>query len=127
MPPTLFVGNVPQSAQVADLEVLFKRFGRIINCTIRPDAKGRPFGYGFVEMDDDKDAQDAIAALDGYEISGTKLRVDKSRASERDQTRTATAAPGERRDAPRPANPDGFSVIIENLPDHASWQVRCGS
>lgn len=132
--PTLFIGNVPQSAKVEDLETLFRKYGRIINCTIRADARGRPFGYGFVEMDDEKDAQDAIAALNNHEMGGSKLRVDRSRSrTEAGDSRSAPPPVGERPSSyagpPRAGAPpsDGFSVVIENLPDHASWQVRCGA
>lgn len=121
--PTLFVGNVPASAQRDDLERIFQKYGRVVNCTIRQDARGGPLNYAFVEFEDEKDAEDARLGLNGHEMEGSRLRVDKSR-SESAPHRDNGPRPTFRDDRPSdfPPRPE-CTVIIENLPDRASWQV----
>ncbi|MBI2590403.1 MAG: hypothetical protein HYW33_00775 [Candidatus Blackburnbacteria bacterium] len=43
---------------------------------------GRSRGFGFVEMESDEQAQNAIAQFNGYEIEGRKLVVNVARPRE---------------------------------------------
>ena len=40
---------------------------------------GRSKGFGFAEFENTEAAQNAILTLDGYELKGRKLRVNKAR------------------------------------------------
>lgn len=40
---------------------------------------GRSKGFGFAEFDKNEDAQQAIDTLDGHELRGRRLRVNKAR------------------------------------------------
>lgn len=44
---------------------------------------GRARGFGFVEMTNDDDARKAIAALDGKDLGGRKIKVNEARPKER--------------------------------------------
>jgi RNA recognition motif-containing protein len=44
---------------------------------------GRSRGFGFVEMDDDAEAQAAIEALDGSDMDGRQVRVNVARERSR--------------------------------------------
>lgn len=67
----IFCGNFEFDAHQSDVERLFKRYGKVD----RVDMKS---GFAFVYMDDDRDAEDAIRALDRREFGrkGRKLRVE---------------------------------------------------
>jgi RNA recognition motif-containing protein len=81
---TIYVGNLPFSATDADLRVLFERHGKVDSVKLVNDREtGRPRGFGFVDMPA-ADAQAAIQALNGYEMSGRALRVNE--AQERPRT-----------------------------------------
>ena len=62
---TIYVGNLPFSANEGDVRVLFERHGKVDSVKLINDREtGRPRGFGFVEMPS-ADAQTAIAALNG--------------------------------------------------------------
>ncbi|KAF5179214.1 Serine/arginine-rich splicing factor RS40 [Thalictrum thalictroides] len=67
----IFCGNFEYDARQSDLERLFGKYGKVD----RVDMKS---GFAFVYMDDERDAEDAIRALDRYEFGrqGRRLRVE---------------------------------------------------
>ncbi|GLT74359.1 hypothetical protein SLA2020_461630 [Shorea laevis] len=67
----IFCGNFEYDARQSDLERLFRRHGRVE----RVDMKS---GFAFVYMEDERDAEDAIRALDRTEFGrkGRRLRVE---------------------------------------------------
>lgn len=63
-----------------DLRGLFEPFGQVTRVHIAMDREtGRARGFGFVEMANDGEAANAIAALDGKEVSGRNLKVNEAR------------------------------------------------
>ena len=80
---SIYVGNLPFAFQDADLGKLFAEFGEIKSAKIIMDRDtGRSKGFGFVEVDDDGVAANAIAGLNGKEISGRTLRVNEAQPRE---------------------------------------------
>lgn len=75
----IYCGNLPSDFTNKDLYDLFAQYGRIESVLIAEDSKtGIQRDFGFLEMYDE-DADKAIKALKGYEIRGTKLRVEESK------------------------------------------------
>lgn len=80
----IFVGNLPFSTNSQELEELFTRFGAVSRAQVITDRDtGRSRGFGFVEMDSDEEAQNAIETLDGSDFSGRQLRVNVARERSR--------------------------------------------
>ena len=80
----MFVGNLAFTVTEQDLRELFAPYGvvdRISFITGRRET-GRPRGFGFVEMADDKAAQAAIAGLQGKDFAGRILNVNEARQRE---------------------------------------------
>ena len=78
MATSIYVGNLSWSATQDGVESLFKSFGQVLSVNLISDREtGRARGFGFVEMEDG-DAVNAIAALDGKEVDGRALRVNKA-------------------------------------------------
>ena len=76
----LFVGNLSFQATQADLTALFQPFGQIGRIHMVTDREtGRARGFAFVEMPNDAEAAQAIAALDGKEMAGRNLKVNEAR------------------------------------------------
>ena len=76
----IYVGNLSYDVKESHLESLFGEFGSIASVKIVTDRDtGRSKGFGFVEMDDDSEAEAAIADLDGKEYEGRALKVNKAR------------------------------------------------
>lgn len=80
MAMTLYVGNLPFSADQQSVEELFATHGEIISVKLMSDREtGRPRGFGFVEMHDDG-ARAAMTALNGFQFQGRTLRVNEAEA-----------------------------------------------
>ena len=76
----LFVGNMSFQTTEADLTALFQPFGQIGRVHIAMDREtGRARGFAFVEMPNDAEAANAMAALDGKELGGRNLKVNEAR------------------------------------------------
>lgn len=79
----IYVGNIPYTAKEEDLEELFGEYGLIAKVTIIRDRHdGRSKGFGFVEMENRAEGEDAIEALDGREMMGRPLKVNEARPRE---------------------------------------------
>jgi RNA recognition motif-containing protein len=82
-PVNIFVGNLAFSMTEHDLRELFALYGAVDRINIITDREtGRPRGFGFVEMPDDRAAQAAITALNGKEVVGRTLNVNEARQRE---------------------------------------------
>jgi len=76
----LYVGSLPYSVSEEELKDLFSPFGEIESVRIIIDkATGQSKGFAFVEMVNEDDAQRAIEALHGKQVSGRTLIVNNAR------------------------------------------------
>jgi len=81
----IYVGNLPYSTTDEDLKGLFAAHGEVASARVVVDRMtGRSKGFGFVEMADRAQAQQAIDALNGYECEGRKLRINESQPKPRE-------------------------------------------
>jgi hypothetical protein len=79
----IFVGNLPYAITEQDLMDLFGQHGTVEKASIIIDREtGRSKGFGFVEMPDDTQAQNAINALNNFDMKGRKLAVNEARPRE---------------------------------------------
>jgi cold-inducible RNA-binding protein len=79
----LYVGNLSYGTTDSDLQNLFGPHGTVQSAQVIMDRDtGRSKGFGFVEMDNGDEAQAAITALNGQEVSGRALTVNEARPRE---------------------------------------------
>jgi RNA recognition motif-containing protein len=80
MAKKLYVGNLSYNTDDASLEAAFSADGRsCLSARVITDRDtGRSRGFGFVEFDDDGDAQAAMEAMDGQDLDGRTLRVNEA-------------------------------------------------
>jgi RNA recognition motif-containing protein len=79
----IYVGGLPYSTTEPRLSELFAPHGKVESARVITDKfTGRSRGFGFVEMETDEEAEAAIAALDGTELEGRTLTVNKARPQE---------------------------------------------
>ena len=82
MSTKLYVGNLPWTFNNDQLSNTFKPHGNVISAKVVTDKEsGRSRGFGFVEMENDIDANTAIKSLNGSELNGRKLVVAAAKAS----------------------------------------------
>lgn len=70
----VFVGGLDEKTTKGDVEQFFKGAGELLTVWV---ARSPP-GFAFVEFDDQRDAEDACANLNGKEINGKPVRVELS-------------------------------------------------
>jgi RNA recognition motif-containing protein len=79
----LYVGNLSYETTDSDLQTLFGPHGTVQSAQVIMDREtGRSKGFGFVEMGNNGEAQAAIAALNGKDLSGRALTVNEARPRE---------------------------------------------
>ena len=79
----IYVGNLPFSMQEGDLEGIFANYGPVTSVKIVTDRySGRSRGFGFIEMEDDTAAGQAIEELNGKDCEGRALTVNEARPRE---------------------------------------------
>ncbi len=76
---SIFVGNLPFRAEREDVIQLFAPFGEVLNCSLPLERDtGRKRGFAFVEMADEGIESTAIDGLQGTELMGRPLRINKA-------------------------------------------------
>ena len=76
---SIFVGNLPFRAEQEDVMELFSPFGEVSNCSLPLERDtGRKRGFAFVEMADEAVEASAIESLQGAELMGRPLRINKA-------------------------------------------------
>ena len=74
----IYVGNLPFSADEAQVRQLFEQHGTVESVALINDREtGRPRGFGFVEMSN-ADASRAMQALNGKEMDGRALKINEA-------------------------------------------------
>lgn len=133
MSSRVFVGGLTYKVRERDLEKFFKKYGRIREISMKN-------GYAFVEFDDHRDAEDAVYELNGRDLLGERITVERARGTPRgsDMYRDRSRGGGRgygggrrRDDTPRggagrdkygPPTRTEYRVIVENLSSRCSWQ-----
>lgn len=118
----VYIGGLPYGVRERDLERFFKGYGFIRNVLVKN-------GYGFVEFDDHRDADDAVYELNGRTLMGERVTVEKARGvprgsdewrdSSRRLPQPSRSRPGDRYAPPTRSE---FRVTVENLSSRVSWQ-----
>ncbi|XP_051955023.1 serine/arginine-rich splicing factor 5-like isoform X2 [Xyrauchen texanus] len=123
----IFIGRLNPSAREKDVERFFKGYGRIRDIDLKR-------GFGFVEFDDPRDAEDAVYELDGKELCNERVTIEHARvrlrggrgrgvSGGRFPGRYARGSQDSRRNPP-PMRTEN-RLIVENLSSRVSWQPDC--
>ena len=76
---SIFVGNLPFRAEREDVLQLFTPFGEVTNCSLPLERDtGRKRGFAFIEMADEALESSVIESLQGSEMMGRPLRINKA-------------------------------------------------
>lgn len=83
MAKKLYVGGLPYETTEDELREAFAKVGPVASVTILMDKMtGRSRGFGFVEMENDADAEKAIDMWNGKDFGGRKLTVNEAKPME---------------------------------------------
>ena len=77
----MYIGNLAYEVTENDLRNTFSEFGEVSSVKIITDKfSGRPKVFGFVEMPDNSEADQAIKALNGKVLNGRSIKVNQAEA-----------------------------------------------
>ncbi|RUS19196.1 hypothetical protein BC937DRAFT_87848 [Endogone sp. FLAS-F59071] len=65
----LFVGKLPIDCRTRDLEDVFSKYGKVTRLDVKR-------GFGFVEYEDKRDAEDAVREANGKRVLGVPIVVE---------------------------------------------------
>ena len=83
MSTNIYVGNLPFSSTEDEIRGLFAAHGAVTSVTLIVDREtGRLRGFGFVEMEEEQEANAAIEGLNGVDLQGRSLTVNIARPRE---------------------------------------------
>lgn len=76
----IFVGNLSFQTTQDELFAAFSQFGSVERVNIVTDRdSGQSRGFAFVEMSERRDAENAIASLNGADLNGRAMNVNEAR------------------------------------------------
>jgi len=76
----IYVGNLPYSVSDADLRETFSKFGEVSQVNLIADKfTGESKGFGFIEMDNNSQADAAIKGLNGTDLKGRNITVNQAK------------------------------------------------
>ena len=76
----IYVGNLPYETTEEDLKDLFAEFGSVSNARVITDKyTGRSKGFGFVDMPNQEEAEEAVKQLEGKIIGGRNINVNEAK------------------------------------------------
>ena len=94
MNKNLYVGNLSQKVTEEDLKNNFSEAGAVASVSVIKDKfSGVSRGFGFVEMETEEGAQEAIKKFNGGDLDGKAITVNEARPK--------TESDGPRRDSNR--------------------------
>lgn len=97
MATNLFVGSLAYSVTDDELNDFFKSVGNVKSAKVIMDRDtNRSKGFGFVEMESDDEAAEAIKQLDGKELNGRAISVNEARPREERPRRDFNGGGGNR-------------------------------
>ncbi|CAK8688863.1 serine/arginine-rich splicing factor 4-like [Clavelina lepadiformis] len=72
----VFIGRLSNRASERDVERFFEGFGKILEVNLKT-------GYGFVEFDDSRDADDAVYEMNNQTLCGERVTVEHAKGTPR--------------------------------------------
>ncbi|HEX3445968.1 MAG TPA: RNA-binding protein [Chthoniobacterales bacterium] len=97
MSAKLYVGNLSFATTELDLQDLFGQVGTVVDVKIIQDKfTGKSRGFGFVTMESNEQASEAIGKFNGYSLDNRQLTVNEARPPEPRQDRFYTSEPSSR-------------------------------
>ncbi|KAM3842475.1 serine/arginine-rich splicing factor 6-like [Diretmus argenteus] len=135
----VYIGRLSHHVREKDIQRFFSAYGKLMEIDLKN-------GYGFVEFEDNRDADDAVYELNGKELCGERVIVEHARGPRRDRDgggggygggggggyggggggggggRSGSSRSRIGRDKYGPPVRTEYRLIVENLSSRCSWQ-----
>uniref|UniRef100_A0A665UD50 Serine and arginine rich splicing factor 6a n=1 Tax=Echeneis naucrates TaxID=173247 RepID=A0A665UD50_ECHNA len=125
--PRVYIGRLSYHVREKDIQRFFSGYGKLMEIDLKN-------GYGFVEFEDNRDADDAVYELNGKELCGERVIVEHARGPRRDRdgygggywgggrSNGYSSRSRSGRDKYGPPVRTEYRLIVENLSSRCSWQ-----
>nr|XP_005994424.1 PREDICTED: serine/arginine-rich splicing factor 6 isoform X3 [Latimeria chalumnae] len=119
--PRVYIGRLSYHVREKDIQRFFSGYGKLLEIDLKN-------GYGFVEFEDSRDADDAVYELNGKDLCGERVIVEHARGPRRDRdgysysSRSGYSSRRSGRDKYGPPVRTEYRLIVENLSSRCSWQ-----
>ncbi|KAH9966516.1 hypothetical protein BC827DRAFT_1152949 [Russula dissimulans] len=108
----LYLGKLPADTRSEDVSKFFDGYGKIIDCRVMT-------GFGFVEFENARDAEDALHHFNGKNFMGQNIVVEFAKES-----RPRREPYEDRYGAPtRARRPPGIRIVVLGISRDTSWQL----
>jgi len=75
----IYVSSIHPDLTEQDIKSVFEAFGNVLHCKLSPDQMtGKHKGYGFIEYSNQQSANDAITAMNLFDLGGQYIRVGRA-------------------------------------------------
>uniref|UniRef100_A0A8C4ZFK8 Serine and arginine rich splicing factor 6 n=1 Tax=Gadus morhua TaxID=8049 RepID=A0A8C4ZFK8_GADMO len=127
--PRVYIGRLGPRVREKDVQRFFGGYGKLMEIDLKN-------GFGFVEFDDNRDADDAVYELNGRDLCGERVVVEYARGSRRDldgggRSKCCGGYSHVGRDKYGPPVRTEHRLIVQNLSTRCSWQdlkvIMCSS
>ena len=73
----IYVASVHENLSDDDIRAVFEAFGRVVSCSLVRDVSDPEThcGYGYIEFENPESMDEAVKAMDQYDLGGKMLRV----------------------------------------------------
>ncbi|ACF11442.1 RNP-1 like RNA-binding protein [Chlorobaculum parvum NCIB 8327] len=79
----IYIGNLDYEITETDLRDAFSEFGDVAKASVIMDKfSGRSKGFGFVEMTNDEEANEAISSLNESKLGSRNIKVNEAKPRE---------------------------------------------
>ncbi|KAF8516772.1 hypothetical protein JB92DRAFT_2574482, partial [Gautieria morchelliformis] len=111
----LYLGRLPHDVRQEEVTKFFDGYGRIVDCRVMT-------GFGFVEFESSRDAEEVVTNFNGKTFLGAPIVVEfakegRSRPREPFEERGGFGHP-----PPRSRRPPGIRLIVSGISRDTSWQ-----
>uniref|UniRef100_A0A3B5R4M6 Serine and arginine rich splicing factor 6b n=1 Tax=Xiphophorus maculatus TaxID=8083 RepID=A0A3B5R4M6_XIPMA len=121
--PRVYIGRLSYHVREKDIQRFFSGYGKLMEIDLKN-------GYGFVEFEDNRDADDAVYELNGKDLCGERVIVEHARGPRRDRDSYgggywgggSSSRSRSGRDKYGPPVRTEYRLIVENLSSRCSWQ-----
>jgi len=85
----IYIDNLSDSVTEADLKTAFEKYGEVESIEIQKHQFGdKKRSYAYLDMQNDKQAMQAMRALYGHSLKGNPMKVNQARTGPADRRKT---------------------------------------
>ncbi|KAF8585855.1 hypothetical protein K439DRAFT_1342599 [Ramaria rubella] len=111
----LYLGRLPHDVRQEEVTKFFDGYGRIVDCRVMT-------GFGFVEFESSRDAEEVVTNFNGKTFLGAPIVVEFAKEGRSRPRESFDDRGGYGNPPPRSRRPPGIRLIVSGISRDTSWQ-----